>query len=124
MSCPILPASAAGVVPTRVLQIGQEPVKRSVLLPQPLPLRRSGVRKGEMTGVECQGPAITDWQAAEARHRGPVETLGDHLVEGEHAALTGAFGLRERDGRDIQLCGIRSMTVAGLAMADGAVLTE
>ena len=40
------------------LQIGDEPVKRSVLPPKPLPLRRSGVRKGEMTSVECQGPAV------------------------------------------------------------------
>jgi len=87
------------------LQIGDELVKRCVLLPQPLPLRRSGVRKGEMTGVERQGPAIVGRQAIEARHRGPVETLGDHLVEGEHAALASALGIRERDGRSIQLCG-------------------
>ena len=77
-----------------------------------------------MTGVERQGPAIVGRQAIEARHRGPIETLGDHLVEGEHAALASALGIRERGGRRIQLCCIVPMTVAGFAMTGRTILAE
>ena len=46
-------------------QIGNDPVKRSVLLPQPLTFGRSEVGEGEMTGVERQGPAVIGRQALE-----------------------------------------------------------
>jgi hypothetical protein len=106
------------------LQIGDEPVKRSVLPPKPLPLRRSGVRKGEMTSVQCQGPAVIGRHALETRHRGAVETLGDHLVKAEYAALTCAVGVREGDGRRIQLGGVRPMAVAGFAVAGRTILAK
>jgi hypothetical protein len=77
-----------------------------------------------MAGIERQGPAIINWQAVETRHRGSVETLGDHLIEAEHAALGGTLGVGERDRRGIQLCGLRPMTVAGFAMAGRTVLAE
>ena len=64
---------------------------------------RGGVAIGEAAGVEGERPAVLLGQRGEALHRRAFEALGDHLVEGEQAALAGAGAVGEGDRRRVEL---------------------
>ena len=76
----------------------------------------------QRAGKEGQGPAVFVGQGAEGRHRRPLDTLRDHLVQGHQTARRGALAVGEGNRTRVQIRGQRPVAGARGAVARSALL--
>ena len=88
------------------------------------PRRASAVRIGELAGAIGKRPFVGVGQYREALHRRAVETLADHLIERERAALACSRAIGKCDRRRIELARHRGLRVPSRTVATGAILRE
>src|SRR3546814_6536621 len=105
-------------------QIRKPLAKSGIGFPQAFPFLHGGVGKGEMPGIEGKRPTIVARQRRETLHRGAVDALIYHLIERKGAALASAINVGESNRRGSEFGGIRTVTVAGSAMAARTILDE
>src|SRR3546814_13893543 len=74
--------------------------------------------------AEGKRPTIVARQRRETLHRGAVDALIYHLIERKGAALASAINVGESNRRGSEFGGIRTVTVAGSAMAARTILDQ
>lgn len=75
----------------------------------------------ERPRIEGERPAALRRQVGEAHHAGAIQTLFDHLIEREGAALTRRRFIGEGDDGRVQAFGLRAVSMAGRPVAARAM---